>query len=266
MTIEPPLCIIDIGNGCEAFSSTLYIPTKSELTTTMQSLTRSQFFLNYNFQYVKMSPIVVFHEMTFAQLTPEELANLQAKIQTLEPMNMKLFNEKLKLIDENYPLTLPPWIILGGQVISSAFILTEITLMVWFCLKHRKSMSTLFKIGLPLARKIQNDPKTTEHLIQQAGQLVTNLVPPEPPPRPPVTATEHPAITSKLSMNDDTIVTPSTSLDFSSSSPLRAHRCTLEFITEAAQELYTKGQLCIKPYAGYLKEKCKKVHSTESHF
>ena len=39
---------------------------------------------------------MVFHEMTFAQLTPEELTNLQAKIQTLEPMDMKLFNEKLK--------------------------------------------------------------------------------------------------------------------------------------------------------------------------
>ena len=182
-TIEPPLHIIDIGNACEAFSSTLYIPAKSELTTTMLSLTRSQFFLNYNFQYVKMSSFVVFCEMTFTQLTPEELANLHAKIQTLEPMNMKLFNEKLKLIDENYPLTLPPWIILGGQVISGAFILTEITLMVWFCLKHRKSMSTLLKIGLPLARKIQNAPKIIERLVQQAGELVTNLVPPEPPPK-----------------------------------------------------------------------------------
>ena len=111
-------------------SPTLYIPAKSELTTTMQSLTRSQFFLNYNFQYVKMSSFVVFCEMTFTQLTPDELANLQAKIQTLEPMDMKLFNEKLKLIDENYPLTLPAWIILGGQVISGAFILTEITLTV----------------------------------------------------------------------------------------------------------------------------------------
>ena len=30
VTIEPPLCIIDIGNGCEAFSSTLYIPAKSD--------------------------------------------------------------------------------------------------------------------------------------------------------------------------------------------------------------------------------------------
>ena len=132
----------------------------------MQSLTRSQFFLNYNFRYVNMSSFIVYREMTFAQLTPEELANLQAKVQTLEPMNMKLFHEKLKLIDENYPLTLPSWIILGGQVISGAFILTEITLTVWFCLKHRKSMNTLFKIGLPLARKIQNDPKTIEHSVQ----------------------------------------------------------------------------------------------------
>ena len=132
----------------------------------MQSLTHSQFFLNYNFQYVKMSSLVVFHEITFAQLTPEELVNLQAKIQTLEPMDMKLFNEKLKLIDENYPLTLPPCIILSGHVISGAFILTELILTVWFCLKQRKSMTTLLKIALPLTSKIQNDPKTIEHLVQ----------------------------------------------------------------------------------------------------
>ena len=103
----------------------------------MQSLTRSQFFLNYNFQYSEMSSFVVFHEMTFAQLTLEELSELQSKSQTLEPMNMKLFNQKLKLIDENYPVTLPPWVILGGQVVSGTFILTEIMLTVWFCLKHR---------------------------------------------------------------------------------------------------------------------------------
>ena len=60
ITIEPPLRIVDIGNGCEAFSPTLYIPVKSELTATMQSLTHSQFFLQYNLQYVKMSSFVVF--------------------------------------------------------------------------------------------------------------------------------------------------------------------------------------------------------------
>ena len=128
MTIEPPLGIIDIGNGCEAFSSTIYIPAKLELNTTMQSLTRSQFSLDYNFKYAKMSSFVIFCEMTFAQLTPEEITELQSKVQTLEPMNTKLFNQNFKLINKNYPLTLPPWVILGGQIVSGTFILTEITL------------------------------------------------------------------------------------------------------------------------------------------
>ena len=63
VTIHPPLCIIDIGNGCEAFSSTIYIPAKSELTATMQSLTRSQFFLQYNFKYINISTFVVFQNL-----------------------------------------------------------------------------------------------------------------------------------------------------------------------------------------------------------
>ena len=179
-------------------------------------------------------------------------------------MDMEVFNEKLKLINEDYPLTLPPCMILGGQVISGAFILTEITLMVWFCLKHRKSMTTLLKIALPLVRKIQNDPKTIEHLVQRAGELVTTLIPPEPPPRPPHTTTDSTVTATKPTKSDPISVTPSTSVAFPPSSPSGAHRRTLEFITEAAQELYAKGQLHIEPYAGYLKEKHKQVQTTES--
>ena len=37
--IKPPLQIVDIGNGCEAYSASIYIPAKAELTTTQQSIT-----------------------------------------------------------------------------------------------------------------------------------------------------------------------------------------------------------------------------------
>ena len=127
-------------------------------------------------------------------------------------------------------------------------------------------MTILLKINLPLARTIQNDPKTIERLVQWAGELVTTLVPPEPPPRPLVTTTDSTVTTSKPTKSDNTSVTSSTSVAFPPSSPSRAHRCTLEFITEAAQELYAKGQLHIKPCAGYLKKKCKKIQTTESDF
>ena len=39
ITIKPPLQIVDIGNGCEAYSASIYILARSELTTTLQSIT-----------------------------------------------------------------------------------------------------------------------------------------------------------------------------------------------------------------------------------
>ena len=121
----------------------------------MQSLTHSQFFLQYNLQYVKMSSFVIFREMSFEHLTPDELTDLRSKVQTLEPMNMQLFNAKLRLIDEKYPLTIPPWVTLGGQIISGAFILTEITLMSWFCFKTQKKCTYFIKTCSPFCSKIK---------------------------------------------------------------------------------------------------------------
>ena len=220
----------------------------------MQSLTRSQFFLQYNLQYVKMSSFVIFCEMSFEHLTPDELTDLRSKVQTLEPMNMQLFNAKLCLIDEKYPLTIPPWVTLGGQIISGAFILTEITLMSWFCLKHRKSAHTLLKLALPFAQKLKDNPQIIEQLTQHATKFIANVSPPDPPPRVHIAATDSPVITSKWSRTEDPISTPLPSIaEPSSSSGAQKHM--LEFIMEAAQELYAKGQLRIKPYAGYLKGK-----------
>ena len=52
ITIKPPLQIVDIGNGCEAYSASIYIPAKLELMVTLQLITRSQLFLEYNFNYI----------------------------------------------------------------------------------------------------------------------------------------------------------------------------------------------------------------------
>ena len=44
VTIKPPLQIIDVGNGCKAYSASIYIPAKSELTATYnQSLDLQSF-------------------------------------------------------------------------------------------------------------------------------------------------------------------------------------------------------------------------------
>ena len=168
---------------------------------------------------------------------------------------MALFNQKFKLIDENYPLTLPPWAILGGQIVSGTFILTEISLMAWFCLKHRKSADTLLKLGLILTKKICQDPKFIECLVRQAEGLVSSIKPPDLPPHPPSSSTGHAAPAAKKAPKEHAVDIPSKSAEVHTpSTPSKAYHKTLEFIMEAAQESYAHGQLHIKPYAGYLKK------------
>ena len=69
ITIKPPLQIVDIGNGCEAYSASINIPAKSELMATLQSITRFQFFLEYNFNYTNVSNVLVWYKLDFAKLT-----------------------------------------------------------------------------------------------------------------------------------------------------------------------------------------------------
>ena len=72
ITIKPPLQIVDIGNGCEAYSASIYIPAKSEITATLQSITQSQFFLDYNFNYTNVSIFLIWHKSDFPKLTTKE--------------------------------------------------------------------------------------------------------------------------------------------------------------------------------------------------
>ena len=73
ITIKPPLQIVDIGNRCEAYSANIYIPAKSELMATLQSIMRSQFFLECNFNYTNVSNFLVWYRSDFAKLTNEEI-------------------------------------------------------------------------------------------------------------------------------------------------------------------------------------------------
>ena len=73
ITIHPPLQIVDIGNGFEAYSGSIYIPAKSELTATMQSITRSQFFLDYNFNYTNVSTFIVWYKTNLLTLPKKKL-------------------------------------------------------------------------------------------------------------------------------------------------------------------------------------------------
>ena len=89
--------------------------------------------------------------------------------------------------------------------------LTEISLTAWFCLKLRKSMGTLLKLGLSLTKKICQDPKFIEHLVQQAEGLVSDIKPPDLPPCAPSSSTESVAPATKTTSKEHTVDVPSIS-------------------------------------------------------
>ena len=118
ITIKPPLQIVDIGNGCEAYSASIYILARLELTATLQFLTQSQFFLDYNFNYTNVSNFLIWHKSNFATLTTNEIETLKTKMLKLPTMSMDIFNKVLENIDEDYPFSLSPKLILALLVLT----------------------------------------------------------------------------------------------------------------------------------------------------
>ena len=143
ITIKPPLQIMDIGNGCEAYSASIYIPAKSELMATLQSITRSQFFLEYNFNYTNMSNFLVWYKSDFANLTNEEIETLKANVLKLPTMSMEMFDNVLENIDENYPLSLSPTHILALLVSVGVCVIALGIIFMWYKRKASLTSSTV---------------------------------------------------------------------------------------------------------------------------
>ena len=143
ITIKPPLQIMDIGNGCEAYSASIYIPAKSELTATLQLITRSQFFLEYNFNYTNVSNFLVWYKLDFAKLTNEEIKTLKAKVLKLPTMSMEMFDNVLENIDENYPLLLSLTLILALLGSMGVCVIALGIIFIWYKRKASLTSSTV---------------------------------------------------------------------------------------------------------------------------
>ena len=144
ITIKPPLQIVDIGNGCEAYYASICIPAKSELTATLQSVTRSQFFLEYNINYTNISNFLIWYKLDFAKLMNKEIETLKAKVLKLSTMSMEIFDNVLENIDKDYPFSLPPKLILASLMSVGICVITIGIIFIWY---KRKTSLTSSMVG-----------------------------------------------------------------------------------------------------------------------
>ena len=148
---------MDVGNGCKAYSASIYIPAKSELTATLQSITRSQFFLDYNFNYTNVSNCLIWYMSDYAKLMNKEIETLKAKMLKLPTMSMELFDNVLENVDENYPFSLSPKLILALLISMGVSVITIGIIFIWYKRKTSLTSSTvgnLIKLVPSLNEKI----------------------------------------------------------------------------------------------------------------
>ena len=173
ITIKPPLQIVDTGNGCKAYSASIYIPAKSELMTTLQLVTQSQFFLDYIFNYTNMSNFLIWHKTNFATLTTDEIKTLKAKMLKLPTMSMDIFKKVLGTFDKNYPFLMSPKLILALLVLTGictiviGICICTIVIGILFIWYKRKTSFTTSTMGniLKLEPSLKEKIPTLDSLL-----------------------------------------------------------------------------------------------------
>ena len=264
ITVKPPLQIVDIGNGCEAYSSSIYILAKSELTATMQSVTQPQFFLEYNFNYTNVSNFLIWHKTNFASLTNDEIKTLKAKMLKLPTMSMDIFNKVLGNIDENYPFLISPKIILALLKLVALCTIIIGILFLWYKRKTSFTSSTMGNI-LNLIPSLKDKIPTLDSLLpilaervlmQNTNALTTVAIPQQPQPSPECML--PPALMPKLHTSNPqpVVLYHATHMEplhsTSAATNYQSEPISLEMFNRAASDLNDKGVINIKKYKKYL--------------
>ena len=147
--IKPPLTIIYVGDGCEAYSNNLFIPAKLELTSTDSSLVRHNYFQKFNEEYQDITRYSLIEDLGIVQLTPKEIAKIPDRLTALPKLQFKEL--KRRLVEIKQPLNIHSnvsfiLVMIGGLILCPiiAYVLWRIY-RVRSNVKRFKPMVKIFK-------------------------------------------------------------------------------------------------------------------------
>ena len=162
-------------------------------------ITRSQFFLEFNLKYTNISNFLVWYDFKFDELTETEVKTLKSKILQLPPMSMDMFENIVDNIDEDYPFSLSPKIILILLVVMGIFIIALGMIFLWYKRKTTLSSSTVGNLVKLVPSLVGNTP-SLDSLLPMLSELASSKTSSQITP-----TTSHQVAADKL-----TILTPST--------------------------------------------------------
>ena len=216
---------------------------------------------------------LLWHKSDFAGLTTKEIETLKAKMLKLPTMSMDLFDNVLENIDEDYPFSLSPKLILALLILAGVCIIAIGIIFIWY--KRKTSLTSsmvgnLIKLVPSLNEKIptlnsllpilseltpsqSNKNGLTSVAVPQLSQTPPDelILPPIPVPKLQMETTK-PSTTISVPYHPSQLEpSPMTSTEFKTG-PL-----SLEMFNRAATDLNEKGVINLRRYNKYLYKKSK---------
>ena len=239
---------------------------------TLQSITRSQFFLEYNFNYPNVSNFLILYKLDFAKLTNKEIETLKAKMLKLPTMSMELFDNILENINENYPFSLSPKLILALLISVSIYIIAIGIIFIWYKRKTSLTSSTVGNL-IKLVPSLNEKIPTLNSLLpilseltpsQNNDDVITPVTVSQLSKTPPDGLLLPPVMVPKLQMETEK---PSTTMNIPfqlepspiSTTDIKTGPLSLEMFNCATNDLNDKGVINLKKYSKYLNRKPKLI-------
>ena len=147
-------------------------------------------------KYTNISNFLVWYDFKFAEVTKTEVKTLKAKMLQLPLMPMDRFENIIENIDEDYPFSLSPKIILVILVVMRIFMIASGVILIWYKRKatpnstvgnlvklipslagHTPSLNSLLPMLFELAQSIADLQSTSATPHQAAVDKLMLLTP-----------------------------------------------------------------------------------------
>ena len=152
--IKPPLQIVYIGNGCEGYSPSMFLPVKNEMAIHAQVESRKEYFLQFNYVYTPDRYIGLWWQFRTRLMTDEDAKAFITQVAPFGTMDYSLLQKRPPIIDTNYRFSLPvPPVTLG---IGIVVIILLIAGVAFGCYVYR--MRKTFSLATGTIKKITDKP------------------------------------------------------------------------------------------------------------
>ena len=100
--IQPALQIVYLGNGCEGYSPSMFLPAKNEMTIHAQIESHREYFLQFNYVYTPDRYIGLWWQFRMRMMSEKEARAFITQVAPLGTMDYSLLHKRPPRIKTNY--------------------------------------------------------------------------------------------------------------------------------------------------------------------